>query len=244
MGTFAYSMFSGMLSWFRTAVNWLWNTLVSQENGGLLAWVGQNWLGLIAVLCAICLAVDALVHLLRWRPDKVWASFFRRMFSRASSQDTAGFASARMRREWHYADGTARTEEVEVPQEDWPPEELPPTPVSELPPQYVQGFSRPENLKYQEEMKKEQPEGLEDYPQPMQPRRRRVEAAGTERLQKRMTRLHTRTDETDGMALRYRPAPPAVDKREAYHEPYIPPQWKRPGDVGASQEEDEGEHAY
>lgn len=244
MGTFAYSMFSGMLSWFRTAVNWLWNTLVSPENGGLISWIGENWLWLIIGLSVICMCEDMLVHLLRWRPDKVWVSFFRRMFAREDEEDTPDPASGKMRREWHYADGTARTEEVEVPQEEWPPvEELPPVPVSELPPQYVQSFARPENLKYQEEMKKEQPVGLEDYPQPMPERPRRA-ATRTEGLQKRMARLQARMNEEDELELRYRPAPPAVDKREAYHQPYIPPQWKRPGPVGASQEEDEDEHAF
>lgn len=239
MGAFANTMFSGMLSWFRTAVSWLWGALSSQGEGGLLAWIGENWLGAIVALSVVCVAVDALVHLLRWRPDKVWGSFFRRIFARKPTQDTA--SSGRMRREWHYADGTARTEEVEVPQEEWQQDELAPTPVDQLPPQYVQAFARPENLKYQEEMKKEQPEGLEDYPQPMQARHRRTESR-TERLQKRMARLQPHDDAEDALELRYRPAPPAVDKREAYHEPYIPPQWKRPGGVGADQEEDE--HAY
>lgn len=241
MGTFAHSMFSVMLSWFRTAVNWLWNTLVSPENGGLISWVGENWLGLIIGLSAACVVVDVLVHLLRWRPDKVWVSFFRRIFAKKAEQDTAGFASGRMRREWYYADGTARTEEVEIPQEEWPQEELAPTPVEQLPPQYVQAFARPENLKYQEELKKEPPEGLEDYPQPAQEQHRRTETR-TERLQKRVARLQARMNEADELELRYHPAPPAVDKREAYHEPYIPPQWKRPGGVGASQEEDR--HAF
>lgn len=244
MGTFANSMFSGMLSWFRTVVNWLWNTLVSTENGGFIAWVGNNWLGLIIALSVICIAVDTLVHLLRWRPDKVWASFFRRVLGKQDVQDTAGFASGRMRREWHYADGTARTEEVEVPQEEWPQEEeLPPVPVSELPPQYVQSFARPENLKYQEEMKKEQPVGLEDYPQPL-PETLHPTETRTQRLQKRMARFHAYGEEADEMELRYRPAPPAVDKRDAYHAPYIPPQWRNPGGVGASQEDEEDDHAY
>lgn len=243
MGTFANSMFSGMLSWFRSVVSWVWNTLVGTENGNLLHWLGQNWLGLAVALCAVCMVVDGLVCLLRWRPDKVWASFFRRMFHKNDEQNTAGYASGRLRREWHYADGTARTEEVEIPQEEWPqPEE--PTPIHELPPEYIQNFVRPEGLKYQEELKKDQPTGLEDYPQPTQYAHSRRTETRTDRLQKRMAQLRSHLDEPEELELRYRPAPPAVDKREAYHEPYIPPQWRKPANIGASQEENAHEHTF
>lgn len=243
MGTFANSMFSGLLSWFRSTVNWLWNTLFSAESDGLIRWVGENWLGLVIALCAVCIAVDGLVCLLRWRPDKVWASFFRRLLHKDTPQNTAGYASGRLRREWYYADGTARTEEVEVPQEEWPQPEMP-IPSSELPPEYVQSFARPENLRYQEELKKEQPEGLEDYPQPMKGPHPQRTHSRTERLQKRMARLRASLDEPEEMELRYRPAPPAVDKSQAYHEPYIPPQWRRPANTGASHEEETHEHAF
>lgn len=243
MGTFANSMFSGMLSWFRGAVNWLWNTLVDAENGGLLRWVGENWLGLVIALCVVCVAVDGLVCLLRWRPDRVWISFFRRVLHRDVPQETAGYASGRMRREWHYADGTARTEEVEVPQEKWPQPEMP-IPSSELPPEYVQSFARPENLKYQEELKKEQPEGLEDYPQPMQSPQPHRTQSRIGRLQRHVAQLRVHLDEPEEMELRYRPAPSAMDKHQAYREPYIPPQWRKPTNVGASHEEETHEQAF
>lgn len=243
MGTFANSMFSGMLSWFRSAVNWVWNTLVGTENASLIHWLGQNWLGLVLALCVVCMLVDGLVCLLRWRPDRVWASFFRRVLHRDDHQDTAGYASGRLRREWHYADGTACTEEIEIPQEEWPqPEEI--VPINELSPEYIQNFVRPENLKYQEELKKEQPTGLEDYPQPMHTSHHRRIKNRTDRLQTRMARLREHLSEPEELELRYRPAPPAVDKRQAYHEPYIPPQWRKPANIGASQEENVHEHAF
>ena len=42
--------------------------------------------------------------------------------------------------------------------------------------------------------------------------------------------------------LRYTPAPPPVDKNEAYRAPYVPPQWKKPADVGASVRGEENAH--
>lgn len=250
MGSFANSMFSGLLGWFRTAVDWVWNVMFNAEDGGLIAWIGENWLGLIIALSLICMAVDAIVHLLRWRSHQVWASFFRRLTGQKGPSDDTSEFSGRMRREWHYADGTARTEEVEVelPQEEWLPEEIPTARVSsaEMPQQYVQAFAKPENLKYQEELKKEQPVGLEDYPQP--PAQEEPPAqpitTRTDRLRKRMTRLHARMENDDELELRYHPAPPAVDRREAYHEPYIPPQWRKPAAVGADNKEETHDSAF
>lgn len=248
MGSFANSMFVGLLGWFRSAVDWAWNVMFNAEDGGLIGWIGENWLGLIIALSLICMAVDVIVHLLRWRSYRVWASFFRRMTGKRETQEDTGEFSGRMRREWHYADGTARTEEVEFSQEEWPQEEIHTSRVSsaEMPQQYVQAFAKPERLKYQEELKKEQPQGLEDYPQPAvqeEPAEKHI-TTRTDRLRKRMARLNARLDGDDELELRYRPAPPAVDKREAYHEPFIPPQWKRPADIGTANEEETHDHAF
>lgn len=79
MGSFANSVFSVLLGWIRTAVNQLWRMLSSDEGGGMLAWIGENWLTLTVVLCAVGLIVDGVVYVLRWRPFQVWFSFFRRI---------------------------------------------------------------------------------------------------------------------------------------------------------------------
>ena len=112
MGSFANSMFIVLLDWFKGAVELLWNALFNAEEGGAIEWIGQHWLGLVIALSLACMLVDLLVHLLRWQPHKVWARFFRRIRGKSDAmQDTGGYA-ARMRREWHYADGTARSEEI------------------------------------------------------------------------------------------------------------------------------------
>lgn len=249
MGSFANSMFSGLLGWFRDTVGWVWSVLFNAEDGGLIGWIGENWLGLIISLCVICVLIDGIVHLLRWRSDKVWLSFLRRVTGKEDTMEDTDAFSGRMRREWYYADGTARSEEVEmdVPQDEWYPEELPAARVSsaDMDQQYVQNYARPPKLKYQEELRKDQPVGLEDYPQPAkteQPAQRTTTRA--DRLRKRMARLSARLDDADEMEYRYRPVPPAVNKRDAYHEPFIPPQWKKPANVGTANEEESHDQAF
>lgn len=81
MNSYANVLLSSLLSWAEGAARWFWNVIYGGD-GGLVYWVAENWLPLTIVLCAACMAVDALVHLLRWRWDLVWASFFRRMSRR------------------------------------------------------------------------------------------------------------------------------------------------------------------
>lgn len=235
MGSFANSMFSSLLGWFRTAAMWVWNVLFNAEDGGLVGWIGENWLGLIIALCVICLAVDFVVHMLRWRPYRVWASFLRRLQGKERLGDTGQY-SGRMRREWHYADGTAKTEEVEAPVDAAAYRRVS---SREMPRQYVQVFARPERLKYQEELRKDRPvTGLEDYPQPRKPvQQDETPSNRTEGLRKRMMRFREESENGE-MNFRFRPAPPAVNKNDAYHQPYYPPQWKKPSEATADSEEE------
>ena len=263
MGSFANSVFSILLGWVRGAVSWLWNAATSQESSTFMQWIANNWLTLAVILCAAGVVIDFVVHMFRWQPYKVWASFFRRMFGKKERvEETPRSGSGlkrRVRREWVYADGTARADETsaaeeETAQGDWyQPEMAVASRVSseDMSQRYVRSFARPEadayqmpqeleRLTYQQELDKQAPvQGLEDYPQPkppVQPVQQQPQGR-TERISKRMARLHVHRfldGDDEELELRYKPAPPAVDKTEAYREPYYPPQWKRPTDVGAS----------
>lgn len=136
MGSFANSVFSVLLGWIRTAVNEFWNMLSSGEGGGMLTWIGENWKALTLLLCVIGIVVDTIVHVIRWRPLQVWASFFRRIRGKGQEVDAwveeeapqpMPQASHRFKasptpvqqtaRAWVYPDGTARmVQDYEPPQ--------------------------------------------------------------------------------------------------------------------------------
>lgn len=266
MGSFANSIFSVMLGWVRSAVNWVWQLAASQEGSGAIEWLGQNWLMLTLILCGAGMVIDLIVHTLRWRPYKVWASFFRRIFGREEETGNAPAPAPvrrprpqrpRVQREWLYADGTAYPEHA-APADTVPADDARPgaeassghVNSADMSRQYVMKFARPEQrdvqlsrLRYQEELNRELPvTGLEDYPQPKpapadQPPPEPVSQTGRQsRRVTRVTARHFFESNEDEIDLRYRPAPPAVDKREAYGQPYYPPQWRMPADVGASTE--------
>ncbi len=78
MGSFANSLFKIMLGWLQTAVSSVWSAFTSENGSSLFNWLGQHWILTAAVLCCAGLAADLCVYLLRWKPYKVWKSFWTR----------------------------------------------------------------------------------------------------------------------------------------------------------------------
>lgn len=251
MGSLAGSVFSVMLGWIRTAVSYLWGAASTPEGGRMLRWLTENWLLLAVILSLGCMAIDFIVHLLRWQPYKVWASFFRRLTGRQVEEAPPARASVPRRtvhRQWIYADGTERTEAVA--QEDIPPEEEahPWTDVTPVVPDYEldqeayrRQFARPES---REEENPPAP-ALDGYPQmnaesevqmepeetaPVRRTPRRARGLSRESTRAAFQQLFSSSEE-DELDLRYRPHQPAVDKAQAYNKPYYPPQWKPPADA-------------
>lgn len=224
MGNFANTLFSSLLGWLRNAAAWLWSFLNDPESGGFIIWMADNWLPLVIALCAACMLIDFLVYLLRWQPYKVWASFFRRIFGRDAETDD----SQRIRRRWIHADGTTSIEEVDVAEVMPEPEPAiafaAPSEEDTLSARYAR-FARPqtEPVFAQPPVDEPQPEPAFEEPpvdaersaRPVSIRRRRY------------------TEPVEELPLRYSP-PPTSDDAPAYHEPYYPPQWKRPADTGSS----------
>ena len=79
MGSFANTLFTIMLGWVQAAASAIWSAFTTENGGSFLQWIGRNWIILAAVLCVIGMIIDFGIYLLRWRPVRVWKSFFRRL---------------------------------------------------------------------------------------------------------------------------------------------------------------------
>ena len=79
MGSFANTLFTIMLGWIQAAVSAIWSAFTTENGGSFLQWIGRNWIILAAILCVIGMVIDFGIYLLRWRPVRVWKSFFRRL---------------------------------------------------------------------------------------------------------------------------------------------------------------------
>ena len=78
MGSLANTLFRIMLSWLQGVVSAVWSALTSEKGGSFLEWIGNNWIPIAAVLCIIGLVADLCVYLVRWKPFRVWKSYFSR----------------------------------------------------------------------------------------------------------------------------------------------------------------------
>ena len=171
---------------------------------------------LVLVLCAACMLIDGLVHLLRWRPHKVWASFFRRIGGKEEQEEHKP-DTGRVRRQWVYADGTTTFDEVAV-------EEPAPQPPERI---YAPLMIAQEDAFSGRHSPYERP--VERTEQPVA-----VETAAEEMPARRTQRRRRYTPEaTEDMPLRYAP-PPRAEDAPAYNAPYIPPQWKKPSNAGTT----------
>lgn len=211
MESFANSVLSILLGWVRGVANWVWRWAASDQ-GGFTSWLGRHWLGLTIALCVLGTAADVVVTLLRWRPDVVWRSYFRRRRARRQAKEYPTDGPVQVRR-WVYADGSARVEHVEEA-----PEEPPVTESLEA-----------EAFPAQEEPSVEQPlEAETETAAPAQaPRRRRAD-----RYRNRVqlpSIFGERVEENDYQWYRP-PVSASGDKEKTFHKPYYPPQWKRPED--------------
>ena len=76
MGSFANTLFRIMLGWLQGAVSSIWSAFTTENGASFLNWIGRNWILIAGILCLIGLAADLAVYLVRWKPYKVWKSFF------------------------------------------------------------------------------------------------------------------------------------------------------------------------
>ena len=92
MGSFANSLFKIILGWFQGAVAAVWSAFTSDHGNSLFNWIGKNWLLIAGILCLTGLAADLCVYILRWKPFRVWKSFFHRR--REPEEDGQAYAAA------------------------------------------------------------------------------------------------------------------------------------------------------
>ena len=80
------SVLTLLLGWMRGVASSIWKLINGESEGGFWAMLSENWKGILLILCLAGILIDLAVYLLRWRPDKVWVSFIRRVRRRANDR--------------------------------------------------------------------------------------------------------------------------------------------------------------
>lgn len=87
MGSFAKSLFSVLFGWLEGVVSDIWKALSAPDGTGDVSWFVKNWVWIVVILCIAGVVIDLTIYLLRWRPNRVWAAFFRRMFGKQKEEE-------------------------------------------------------------------------------------------------------------------------------------------------------------
>lgn len=98
MNRLADSLLTLLLSWMRT----LFSDILSLFNGsgaGILTWLQSRWLSLTIVLLLAGLTIDAVIYIIRWRPQYVWRTRLQHMLHRSTFEGSepafeAGYTDA------------------------------------------------------------------------------------------------------------------------------------------------------
>jgi len=88
MNSIANSLLALLLSWMRSLFGSILS-LMRGENAGFLSWIGSHWLPLACILMLAGITADAVVYILRWRPQYVWRTRFRHLMNRRQLDDAA-----------------------------------------------------------------------------------------------------------------------------------------------------------
>jgi len=211
MGSFANTVFSILLGWMQGLISAIWSAFTGKEGKSFFQFIGNNWIKIAVILCAVGAIVDFSVYFFRWQPYKVWRSFWRRLKNKGETPVEAG----------------------NEPQEEWKndgadePEERELSPRRQAEPDTDDDLSR--WIVSEKEMPEAEPEAeitKAGYTVPLDsPYRKPGSRPGRRRL-----RVNLLGDADEEGEIHYYAPRPIVDHREAYHAPVYPEGWKKNGE--------------
>lgn len=211
-----------LFSWMRTLIQGVWGTISSGTTSGFWTWLGDHWLPLTVLLCLICVVLDYLIWLIRWRPYILWKQKILRLFRR--DEESA------LRRDRHFSEGYRSGVGLNLqgladapsapPPALWEAEvyTAPPAPVQEEFAE-IPAFEQIEYAAMEDEYEPlpvQEPAPDEIAPPP-QPRRRRSDRHPVKR-RSLFRRIIADEDENSQPAE----LPPVIDRETAFHTPVYP----------------------
>ena len=96
----------GLAEWMYSRANDLFGWLVSLGLSGKLKWIAKDWMTFVIGIVLFGIAIDVLVHFVRYRPDRKWRRWIRRLRNRQPGRgEGASHAGGRAARQSEPAAG-------------------------------------------------------------------------------------------------------------------------------------------
>lgn len=257
MGSFAKSLAGVMFGWVSDVISRIWALFTTDSGTDSIPWIGKHWILLVVFLCVLGLLIDFVIYLYRWKPYKVWASFFRKRRANRTedvNEDAEDFLSdKRTTPDEQYI--TGHTAECDPGTEKMSDEQFSVTGNGTAgrnsvtimngseavtakmhqkeagdPADPYAAYRRPDNKDRTEERIRDRE--LSDQWQTgtgrEETRQNRRRRTVSEPRRSRIVRNLLGDDEGDPIEETYNKRPlPAVSREDAYREPVYPPQWKQ-----------------
>ncbi|MBR5961965.1 MAG: hypothetical protein IKZ98_13360 [Clostridia bacterium] len=255
MGSFANTLFRVMLGWLQGIVSAVWSAFTSEKGGSLFTWIGNHWIPIAAILCIIGLVSDLGIYLVRWKPYKVWKSFFLRKNEEDEEPvpERRRLANERpvRRREYTapvqpaYAEEPAESREPEIEKEykpadfsRWEPEQRKEEKVYQVPRESIPvtvtaaGYHVPADSPYRRPKTEHAPVQEQVQEKEAVPAGKQETGKSQPVLYRRRRRINvTELFSDPEEELRPFEAPQQViNSQEAYHQPVYPRGWKKSED--------------
>ena len=119
MTAFTDTVLTVLLGWVKGLASAVWQFFADGAGSGWIGWLGEHWLPLTIALAAVFTVADLAVYILRWRPNRVWATALRHLRGEYELSPVGDGRKKRLPRgakvrRWVYADGS-QVEEVLPP---------------------------------------------------------------------------------------------------------------------------------
>ena len=222
MGSFANTVFSILLGWLQGLISIIWSALTDKGGESFFQFIGDNWIKITLILCAVGLIADFAVYFFRWAPYKVWRTFWRHLKGRKdgtnernSDRETAPAFPGR--REYAPADCFTDPDEETVYREE--------------PRSYRTAYVDTEEPDELQRWRDGEPETVEPdipaeitkagYSVPADSPYRNPDSRG----RRRRFRVSLLGDSRDEGEIHYFAPRPMIDKKDAYNAPVSPEKW-------------------
>ena len=252
MSGFANTVFTLLVGWFQTVVSLIWSGLTDKNGNNLFTWIGNHWIVIVVILCAIGSVVDLSVYIARWKPFDVIRSYFERKKGKISPENTVPARET----ESKYS-RTQETDHEPAPVRNgyrplFASNQSSPDVYAEPFPEYIPDNSvdvrdtdplLQEPSEYRNEFPKHEVPAdspyrrpLADLPSPAEhdtvPEKESREHVQDSSVRPRRRRINVSelfgNPEED--MIHFEPPKPMIDQAEAYHTPVYPRNWKENGD--------------
>lgn len=254
MGSFAKSLAGILFGWVSNVFSGIWAMFTTDSGTESIPWFGKQWILIVVLLCVLGMVIDFVVYLYRWKPYRVWASFFRRRGSdNREQQELREYFPDKetYQDEIVSEEETSSTVDSEQPEviSQWLEEE---TAEKDISMDEREAEASDPYARYRRPVTEIQTAGPEEDDNPFDRWQTGNENKNDERntfrsqnangmRRRRIVRTLLGEDEQDEFTFSSasRPAP-VIDREEAYHEPVYPPQWKQNRQSGDMHIHDQG----